>query len=100
MIIMNTLHKRILMLLQLMLFSLLAASVPASPIGPGTGNLRLRDAMDTDGDGKCDLTVFRPETNTWYINKSGGGFTFIPFGTDATDEEVPGDFDGDGKGEI
>ena len=40
------------------------------------------------------------EQNTWYINKSGGGFTYQPFGTDATDFEAPGDFDGDGKGDI
>lgn len=64
------------------------------------GQIKLRDAMDADGDDKADLTVFRPENNVWYTNKSGGGFTFQQFGLSNSDYPTPGDFDGDEKGDI
>ena len=60
----------------------------------------LRKAMDTDGESKADFSVFRPSDNTWYILKSGGGFTAQQFGTSNTDYMTPGDYDGDGKGDI
>src|SRR5438477_5240193 len=65
-----------------------------------SSQLKLRKAMDYDGDGKADFTVFRPSTNTWYINKSGGGFSGTNFGLVGEDFFTPGDFDGDGKGDI
>ncbi|MDQ4123916.1 MAG: VCBS repeat-containing protein [Acidobacteriota bacterium] len=60
----------------------------------------LRRALDYDGDGRADAAVFRPTNNTWYIQQSGGGFKFQPFGNSATDVFTPGDYDGDGKGDI
>ncbi|MCU0239492.1 MAG: VCBS repeat-containing protein, partial [Pyrinomonadaceae bacterium] len=51
---------------------------------------------DYDGDNKDDMAVFRPSDGIWYIAKSSGGTTFMPFGTNG-DVPVPGDYDGDGK---
>ena len=49
---------------------------------------------------KADFTVFRPSNDVWYINKSGGGVNFTHFGLASEDFMAPGDFDGDGKGDI
>jgi hypothetical protein len=74
---------------------------PSSPlIGPGTGNLRLREAVDYDGDLKADFSVFRPSDNVWYLNQSTQGFKAANFGLASQDYTTPGDFDGDGKGDI
>lgn len=52
---------------------------------------------DFDGDGRTDISVFRAETNSWYILKSSNqSFAAISFGS-GTDILTPGDFDGDGK---
>jgi hypothetical protein len=60
----------------------------------------LRKALDNDGDGKADYTVFRPSNNVWYINRSNGGFSIQQFGLANEDYTAPGDFDGDGKGDL
>ena len=54
---------------------------------------------DFDGDGKSDISVFRPSDRIWYLNQSTAGFAAINWGL-ATDELVPDDFDGDGKTDI
>ena len=52
---------------------------------------------DFDGDGKTDLSVWRPETGVWYVtNSSNASFTILNFGI-STDVLAPGDYDGDGK---
>jgi hypothetical protein len=52
---------------------------------------------DFDGDGKTDVSVYRPDSGSWYVlNSSNGVFTGVPFGID-TDIIAPGDYDGDGK---
>jgi hypothetical protein len=51
---------------------------------------------DFDGDGKTDLSVFRPSEGNWYLNRSMAGFGVINFGV-ATDVIAPGDIDGDNK---
>ena len=54
---------------------------------------------DFDGDGKTDVSVFRPSTGTWYLLRSQLGFTGVGFGATG-DRPVPGDYDGDGKTDI
>ena len=49
---------------------------------------------DFDGDGKTDLSVFRPSDGNWYLNRSSAGFTAINWGLSG-DQLVPGDYDGD-----
>jgi FG-GAP repeat/FG-GAP-like repeat len=55
--------------------------------------------FDFDGDGKSDVSVFRPSTGTWYLSQSTNGFTATAFGI-STDKPVPADYDGDGKSDI
>ncbi len=54
---------------------------------------------DFDGDGKTDLSVFRPSDATWYLNRSTSGFSAAVFGL-GTDTIVTGDFDGDRKTDL
>ena len=56
-------------------------------------------AFDFDGDGKADVSVFRPANGVWYLNQSTNGFTGLAFGL-GTDKIVPADYDGDGKTDI
>ena len=55
--------------------------------------------FDFDGDGKADISVFRPANGLWYLLQSTNGFTGINFGF-GTDKLVPADYDGDGKTDI
>ncbi len=52
---------------------------------------------DFDGDLRTDISVFRPETGVWYVQKSNGsGYIITAFGL-STDILTPADYDGDGK---
>jgi hypothetical protein len=53
-----------------------------------------RTYFDFDGDGKDDVSVFRPSTGYWYLSQSTNGFLAVPFGTNG-DQIAPGDYDGD-----
>ncbi len=51
---------------------------------------------DYDGDGRTDLSVFRPSEGNWYLFGSTAGFSVLNWGI-STDVIVPADYDGDGK---
>jgi uncharacterized repeat protein (TIGR03803 family) len=57
---------------------------------------------DFDGDGRSELTMFRPSTGEWLIAYSSTEYT-VPVSTTwgmAGDVPLGGDFDGDGRSEI
>ncbi len=58
-----------------------------------------RKLFDFDGDGKSDISVFRPSDGIWYLNQSTYGFSATQFGL-STDKITPADYDGDGKTDI
>jgi uncharacterized delta-60 repeat protein len=62
-------------------------------------NIGLIPKYDFDGDGKADVSVFRPSNGVWYLNQSTNGFASTQFGI-STDQIVPEDFDGDNKTDI
>ena len=55
--------------------------------------------FDFDGDGKSDVSVFRPSNGAWYLNQSTNGITGLNWGF-GTDLIAPADLDGDGKSDI
>jgi subtilisin len=55
---------------------------------------------DFDGDGKSDVSVFRPASGSWFVQKSSdNSFSATQFGV-AADLIAPGDYDGDGKTDV
>ncbi len=80
--------------------------------GSGNYTLRIQDVgiapgvsppsgtrFDFDGDGRSDISVFRPSDRVWYLNRSQTGFSATQFGL-SDDKITPADFDGDGKTDI
>lgn len=55
--------------------------------------------FDFDGDGKSDVSVFRPSNGIWYLLNSQSGFSYLQFGATG-DKLVPADYDGDGKTDV
>jgi hypothetical protein len=73
------------------------------------GQLGVARPVDYDGDGRTDLSVLRfpnvapPGVSpiTWYnLNSTTGAEIRSPWGNANTDFPTPGDFDGDGRGDI
>ncbi len=54
---------------------------------------------DFDGDGRTDISTFRPSEGNWYILGSNSGFFAVNWGL-AGDVLATGDYDGDGKADI
>jgi hypothetical protein len=56
--------------------------------------------FDFDGDGKTDVSIFRPTLGQWwYLQSSDNSSRTLQFGV-ATDKIVPADYTGDGKTDI
>jgi YD repeat-containing protein len=80
------------------------ASFIPTPMGymvmPPLGNAK---HFDFDGDGKADISVWRPDNGVWYILRSSNNTTEIHqnMGWGASgDMLTPADYDGDGKTDI
>ena len=57
-------------------------------------------AFDLDGDGKADISIFRPLNGQWWWQSSlDNSVRAFQFGT-SSDRPVPADFDGDGKTDV
>ncbi len=57
-------------------------------------------SADFDGDGRTDISVFRPTDGTWYVMESGTNSVRTQrFGLSG-DRVVPGDYDGDGRADL
>ncbi|MFN6962811.1 MAG: M36 family metallopeptidase [Pyrinomonadaceae bacterium] len=56
-------------------------------------------AADFDGDGRTDVSVFRPSDGVWYQLRSNGGFAAAAWGS-AGDQLVPADYDGDQRTDL
>ena len=57
---------------------------------------RVKARADFDGDGKTDVSVYRPSTGIWYEKNSTTGFNALNWGLSG-DKVVAGDYDNDGK---
>ncbi len=71
--------------------------VDVTPLLPSAPRNRI---ADFDGDGKTDVSQFRPASGTWFIQNSlNNSIDSRAFGL-ATDVVVPGDYDGDGRSDV
>ncbi len=58
-----------------------------------------RTEFDYDGDGKTDISIFRPTDGSWYVERSNEALYGTQFGF-GSDKIAPADYDGDGKTDI
>jgi uncharacterized protein (DUF2141 family) len=56
--------------------------------------------FDFDGDGKTDISIFRPPVGEWWINRSASNQTVAAQFGNSDDKIVPADYTGDGKTDI
>ena len=54
---------------------------------------------DYDGDGKADLSIYRPSSGQWWLLRSAAGIVVYQFGN-SSDKPVQGDYTGDGKTDV
>lgn len=61
--------------------------------------LLAKPKVDFDGDGRADVSLFRPSDRTWYLNRSLQGFSALPYGL-STDKITPIYLSGDRRTDI
>ncbi len=59
----------------------------------------VRRHLDFDGDARTDISIFRPSSGQWWLNRSTAGLIVHTFGNSA-DNLAPADFTGDGKTDV
>jgi uncharacterized delta-60 repeat protein len=62
-------------------------------------NANIRTRFDFDGDGRADISLFRPSNGVWSLRRSSLGISDTQFGL-STDKITPADFDGDGRTDV
>ena len=85
--------KRILPVFVCLTLVFIAAFAVSAQSDPSTTR---NPTADFDGDGRSDISVFRPSNAAWFILNSSRGFSSVQWGLPA-DRLVPGDYDGDGR---
>lgn len=81
-------------------FGSTSTNVAVTVSAPPTGN---RTPFDFDGDGKADISIWRPGTGEWWVLNSSGGHWFRVWGNGNApnnDVYVPADYDGDRKTDL
>jgi len=79
--------------------TILAPSLFQSRFPDWQGFRVARAAFDFDGDGRSDVSVFRPSNGAWYLLRSTAGFGAAQWGL-STDVLAPADYDGDLKTDV
>ncbi|MBP7375283.1 MAG: VCBS repeat-containing protein [Pyrinomonadaceae bacterium] len=64
------------------------------------GNGGGRAPFDFDGDGKTEISIYRPAAGEWWYERSSNGTNFAAQFGNASDKPVPADYTGDGKTDI
>ena len=76
------------------------ATSTQADISVGNVQMPRRPQFDFDGDGKTDISIFRPSAGEWwYQTSSNGGNGALQFGNSA-DKLTPADYTGDGKADV
>ena len=71
--------------------------VAVTYVPPPAGATLRPAAADFDGDGRSDMSVYRPTNGTWFsLNTASAGYGAVQWGW-STDVPTPGDYDGDGR---
>jgi photosystem II stability/assembly factor-like uncharacterized protein len=70
-----------------------------TPTATPTPQRPVHAAFDFDGDGRTDISVYRPSDGVWHLQRSRAGYQWTQFGL-SDDIITPADHDGDGRCDI